>query len=299
MLCLSGEAGYITEPFNPKYQPGWIVERFPYKSLYICDENEREFARPIDAVMRMRYPFLRNAARVRNLRQGWRLLRDWRRSATHRIKGVRPLIKDPYALFSAEWLARRYDMRVVVMVRHPAGFVSSIKRLNWKRDFRHWADQDLLLRDLLRPFADQIRDFAARGDEVDILDQAILMWNCYYHVVDNFRSDHPDWLFVKYEELAADALAGFEKLYGDLGLTWDEGVAANVRSYSDESNVKEVPTSKSPHIIKRDSKSARFSWANRLTEDEIARVRIGVAEVAASFYDDADWEAPRSSAAAH
>ena len=297
MLCLSGEAGYVTEPFNYHYNPPWVRRPFPYQSLYICPENESGYAASVDAVMKMRYPLFRNLVKVRSAHHAGRLARDWRRSARHRLKRVRPLIKDPYALFSSEWLAHRYDMQVVVMIRHPAGFASSIKRLNWKRNFRHWAEQDLLLRDLLTPFADEIKEFAERNEEVDILDRAILMWNCYYHVVDNFRRVHPEWVFVKYEDLAADAVGGFERLYGELDLTWSDEVARKVGDFSSEANVKEVPTSQSPHVIKRDSKSARFSWAKRLSEDEIERIRRGTAEVAGRFYDEADWEIPRSSEA--
>lgn len=41
----------------------------------------------------------------------------------------RPLVKDPFALFSAEWFADNFDAEVIVIVRHPAAVVSSIKRL--------------------------------------------------------------------------------------------------------------------------------------------------------------------------
>jgi Sulfotransferase family len=290
MLSLSGEAGYITEPFNLNYQPGWSAKKLPHQSLYVCDENAAEYERTVDDIVAMRYPLFRNLVKIRKLRQGGRVARDYKRSVGHRLRRVRPLLKDPYAIFSSEWLAKRYDMDVVIMIRHPAGFASSIKRLNWKRDFRHWADQPLLLRDLLSPFAEEIRDYAHGGDEIDIIDRSILMWNCYYYVVDRFRRDHPEWTFVKYEELADDPLSGFASIYSRLGLEWNDRVAAGVQSYSDEANIKEVPTSKSPHVIKRDSKAARYTWAKRLSEEEIVRIRAGVEMVARRFYSDEDWE---------
>jgi hypothetical protein len=293
MLCLSGEAGYITEPFNVNYQPGWLVKGFPYQSLYICRDNSALYEATIADVVRARYPVGRNLSKVRSLRQAGRVARDWGRSLNHRARGLRPLLKDPYALFSAEWLAERFGMRLVIMIRHPAGFVSSIKRLNWRRDFRHWAEQELLLRDHLAPFAERIRDYARDGEALDIIDRAVLMWNCYYHVVDGYRKRHPDWIFVKYEELAENPLSGFEGLYQAVGLRWDQSIAQRVREYSSADNVKEVSSSQSPYMIKRDSRVAKDTWAKRLTPKEVHRIRVGVAEVASRYYDEGDWE-PRS-----
>lgn len=292
MLCLSGEAGYITEPFNRNYQPGWIVERLPHQSLYINGDNARLYRPVVDQVMRMRYPIFRNLTQVRSARQIGRVARDYGRSVSHRIRKVRPLIKDPYALFSAEWLAATYGMDVVITIRHPAGFVSSIKKLNWKRDFRHWAEQDLLLRDLLSKYADRIHDYARRGDEVDIIDRAILMWNAYYRVVEGFRREHPDWSFVRYDDLAEEPIAGFRSLYAALGLTWSPETEEGIAKHSDAGNVKDVSGSQSPHTIKRSSRAAKWTWADRLSAEEIARVRQGTAEVAAHFFDDSDWNPP-------
>ena len=53
-------------------------------------------------------------------------------------------------------MAERFDLAVVAMIRNPAAFASSIKRLAWGFDFRNWLDQELLMRDLLHPFTDEI-----------------------------------------------------------------------------------------------------------------------------------------------
>jgi hypothetical protein len=41
MLCESGEAGYIHEPFNPDRVPGWTAGRIPCWFLYVTRANER------------------------------------------------------------------------------------------------------------------------------------------------------------------------------------------------------------------------------------------------------------------
>jgi Sulfotransferase family len=290
MLCLSGEAGYITEPFNRNYRPGWLAEALPHQSLYISPVNQSKYEPAIDRVVEMRYPGLGNLTRARDWHERGRVGRDWIRSLTYRVRRVRPLLKDPYAFFSAEWLARRFGMEVVVMIRHPAGFVSSIKKLGWKRDFRGWANQELLLRDHLGAYADQVHDYVKRTDEIDIVDRAILMWNCYYSVAATYRERHPEWVFLRYEDLAEHPVERFRAVYGRLGLTWSDRVEKRVREHSDPRNVQDVPASASPHIIKRDSRAARETWRARLSPHEVERVQKAVAAVAAPFYSNADWD---------
>jgi hypothetical protein len=174
------------------------------------------------------------------------------------------------------------------MVRHPAAFAGSLKRLNWQFDFGEWLDQEFLMRDLLGPFADRIREFAR--EERDILDQAILMWNVINSVARHYRETNPDWLFVRYEDLAETPVDGFHGLYRQLGLTWSERVRRLIAEHTRAGNVGEVPPA-DVGPIRRDSRAAKWTWWTRLTEQEIERVRTGVADVAGWFYSDADWEA--------
>jgi hypothetical protein len=196
-------------------------------------------------------------------------------------------VKDPIALMSSEWLAQRFGMNVVVMIRHPAGFTGSLKRLDWRFEFHNWRDQPLLLRDLLGPYEEQIRDFAEH--EHDLIDQAVLMWNVTHHVIGGFRERHPEWSFVRHEDLAEEPMKGFRALYERLDLEWD-GVAEDaIARHSSDPQRKEVPTYLH-QSVRRDSRAARWTWRSRLTPDEQRRVREGTSEVAAAFYSDEDWD---------
>src|SRR6185369_11076039 len=103
----------------------------------------------------------------------------------HRRQGSRPLLKDPLALFSAEWLADRFNMDVVIMIRHPAAFVSSIKKLNWTHPFSHFLEQPLLMETVLSPFTAEIKEHASK--EYSITDQAILLWRLLHYVTMNYQ----------------------------------------------------------------------------------------------------------------
>ena len=286
MLARPPRVAYVHEPFNPQRGPGWLGRRLPHWYLYVCPENEEPYLPPFRRVVDLRYPLGRDLAAVRAARPLGQALLEWPRSLPHRLRGDRPLIKDPIALFSTEWLAARFDARPVVMIRHPAAFAGSLKRLDWRFDFRNWADQPLLLRDHLAPFEREIRAFAER--ERDLIDQAILLWNGIHHVIRGFRDRHAGWAFVKYEDLAAEPVPGFLDLYARLDLTWTEGIRAEIERFSSERNPKEVP----PLLhrrVKRDSRAAARTWLHRLTDEERDRIRAGTAEVAAGFYAEKDW----------
>jgi hypothetical protein len=82
--------------------------------------------------------------------------RDFRTFYYGLEEGRRTLIKDPFAVFSTAWFARKLNFKVVIAVRHPLAFVSSLKRLNWPFDFQDLLDQPLLMRDHLEPFRSQM-----------------------------------------------------------------------------------------------------------------------------------------------
>jgi hypothetical protein len=103
------------------------------------------------------------------------------------MQGQRALIKDPFALFSAPWFAERLNCNVVITVRHPAGFASSLKRLGWNYDFRNLLDQPLLMRDHLE--ADRAAMESMPHD--DIIGQGALLWKFIYRFVHSTREPVP------------------------------------------------------------------------------------------------------------
>jgi hypothetical protein len=176
------------------------------------------------------------------------------------------------------------------MLRHPAAFASSIKRLSWRFDFENWRDQPLLQRDLIGAYEGEIREFAEH--EHDLVDQAILMWNVLHHVIRGYQERHPEWVFLRHEDLSEEPLKGFRELFDRLDLTWDAlAEDAIVRSSTDATR-KEVPTYLH-RTVRRDSRAARWTWLTRLTEEERERVRRGTLTVAGDFYDEEDWVPPQ------
>ena len=281
MLCVSGEAGYIHEPLNPVRRPGWVVPPVPYWYVYITDANESLYAKRLERAMGFRYPAARNLLRLRRPEQAGMFFSDITRSVRPRLSATRPLLKDPFALFSTEWFERRYGADIVITVRSPVAFVGSIKRLDWHFRFRTLLGQGSLMKDFLGPFEDDMR--RCRDEDVDVVEQGIVLWNALHHGISVLRDRHPSWSIVRHEDLASDPSEGFEALYRASGLRWDATVEDRIRRFSTADTRKELPMWRHGSV-KRNSREATETWKSRLTEEEIGRVRSGTREIAALFY---------------
>lgn len=293
MLCLSGELGYLYEPFRPRMSdgPGWVAKKFPYWYQYIGPENEQEYFRPMTDLLRMRLPFWEQFGDIKNSRHLMRLLRYWFSSVEYRVCGKKPLLKDPFALFSAEWLAQHFGVQVVVMIRHPAAFAASLKRLNWTFGVHQFQEQPDLMRRYLQDYQAQVQHFVVQPP--DIIDTAILVWNMVYDTVAQYQKAHPDWVFLKHEPLAEEPVDGYRRLYQKLGLQWNSRVEMQIAAYSSTENERHGLVD-GWNTIRQDSKAARWRWCKLLHPEEITRVRAGTESISALFYDNSDWEPPQS-----
>jgi Sulfotransferase family len=276
--------GYIWEPFSPRHRPGTFPIRFPHYFHYLCAENGATRAGPIADMLAFRYRPAAELRSLRSARDAGRMARDWSLFARSRRRGAAPLMKDPIALFSSEWLADTFDMRVLVMIRHPASFAASIRRRGWRHRFADFLDQPLLMRDFLAPYEGEIREADER--EPDLLDEAILLWKVLYGSAARMQERRGDWLYVRLEDLAHEPVAGFRDLYSQLGLEWTASVEQRMLETSAASNPAD---SERVDSIRRNSAAHVTAWKAHLTAAEIERVRRGTEPLASRWYGDGDW----------
>src|SRR5690606_27364425 len=79
---------------------------------------------------------------------------------SYRKSSKRTLIKDPIAIMSAEWIYKTFSTDVVIIIRHPAAFIASLKVKNWEFDFNEFLNQPDLMNSYLKPYDTDIRLFA-------------------------------------------------------------------------------------------------------------------------------------------
>jgi hypothetical protein len=170
------------------------------------------------------------------------------------------------------------------MIRHPAAFAVSIRRRNWRHRFADFLDQPLLMRDFLAPHEPELR--AAAAHRPDILDEAILLWNVLYSAVATFQERHPDWIFIRHEDVAASPVERYRDLYDGLGLGWTPAVEGLVRETSSASNPDEA---RRADAIRRASAAQVRAWTSQLSAEEAAHVRRGTDPLWRRYYGDGDW----------
>jgi hypothetical protein len=287
MISASPDVAYIHEPFNLIRDPGACGTQFKHWFTYVCEDNEYLYLEPLKNTLEFRYDYLSMLKQCKGARDFLKGVRAASRFRKFRTSGARPLLKDPIAVFSANWLATKFDMDTVVLVRHPAAFAGSLKVKNWTHPFSHFLDQPRLMQDHLHPFADEIRFFAEK--EQDIVDQAALLWKLVHYMILQYKRSNPDWVFMRHEDLSSDPLRGFKVLFDRLDLVFSEDVADVVRQHSSLGSPADSAAERFRDGIHRDSVSNIRNWEKRLTKAEISRVKSQVIEISKEFYSEEDW----------
>jgi hypothetical protein len=284
MLDASERVGYVNEPFNLSYSPGTFRVPVDHWYIYVTPENEHRFLPKLQEALEFRYPLARELRRCRGRTDLHHTLKSWRDFRAAR--GLRPLVKEPHAVFSAGWFVERLGSDVVVTVRHPAAVVASWKRLDWSFDFANLLDQPALVSDRLEPFEAAMR--AALAPEQDLVDRVALLWRIIYSLVAEDRERYPKLHVVRQEDLSLHPVDGYASLYEALGLPFTREAAAAVAASSSSENPKETQV-ESPHETWIDSRANLESWRPRLSADELRRIQEITEEAAARYYPGLEW----------
>jgi hypothetical protein len=287
MLAASGEAAYISEPLNVLHRPG--VLRIPVKRwyTYICNQNEASFLPALRDTLNFQYHLWTGLKSLRSPGDGLIIGRDLGIFLKGRLFRQRPLIKDPFAVFSAAWFADRLGFQVIFTVRHPAAFASSLKRLNWPFDFTDLLDQPLLMQDWLEPYRDEMKTMVRTPENV--IGQASLLWKIVYQVVGRLRLEYPRFQIVRHEDLSVDPAKGFAALYDCLGLEFTSQAQESILRSSSSENPREV-SKRAIHAYHLDSKANLNNWKRRLNSQEIAQIRAITEETVEQYYPNLEWE---------
>lgn len=284
MLAVSPQAAYISEPLNVWHRPGVLGAPVSKWYTLVCEENEARYLPAFRELLGFRYGLWREMRSLRSRKDFLRMGRDFSIFTRGRLLRQRPLIKDPFAVFSAPWFAERLGCQVVVTVRHPAGFVSSLKRLEWLFNFQDLLDQPLLMQAYLE--ADRVAMESISTD--DIIAQAALLWRMVYRVVARMMKLHPSFIVVRHEDLSRDPVSGYRDLYSALNLDFTPKVEQTILNSSSSENPAEL-SKKKVHAVKMDSRANLDNWKNRLSADETTRIRELTGKVAKLFYSDEEW----------
>jgi len=284
MLAADSQTAYISEPLNVLHRPGIYGANVKYWYQYICDENEGDYLPAFHQLLDFDYHLLDAIRSIRSPKDFLRMGRDFTIFYNALMSGQRALIKDPFAVFSAQWFAKKLNCRVVVTVRHPAAFVSSLQRLGWSFDFNDLLNQPLLMRDHLEKYRDEMASIKAD----DVIGQASLLWKMIYASVHASRQLDPGLIAVRHEDLSRDPVNRYHDLYSKLDLEFTPRVQKFIENASSSENPTELSRKKT-HSVKLDSLANIKNWKKRLSEEDVRRVRKMTEEVSYLYYSDEEW----------
>jgi hypothetical protein len=285
MLAADADTAYISEPLNVLHRPGVFRAKVQHWYQYICAENENDYLPAFRHLLEYDYFLWDEIRSIRSRKDFLRMGRDFMIFYYALERGQRTLLKDPFAVFSIPWLAKNLDFKIVVTVRHPAAFASSLQRLGWNFDFKNLLDQPLLMRDHLEAYRKEMVSMKAD----DVIGQASLLWKIIYRSVHTSIKLNPAWTVVRHEDFSRDPVNKYRDLYSSLGLNFTRRVQKFIERSSSSENPAELSLKKT-HSVKMDSAASVKNWKKRLSAEELKRIREITSDVADLYYSNEEWE---------
>lgn len=286
MLAAGKDVAYISEPLNVLHRPGVFNAPVQYWYTYICPENEYRYIHPYKETLQFNYKTWQEIKSLRSIHDALRMVRDWFAFRNGRINGLQPLLKDPFAVFSVPWFIQQFDCQVIITVRHPAAFTSSLKRLGWHFDFSNLLHQTYLMRDHLDKFRDEM--FAMQDQNESVIASSCLLWRMIYQTVSAYQNDQIPVTVLRHEDISLDPITQFRELYEYLGLNYTPEIEDAIQKASGTHNPSEL-SNRSTHATRLDSRANIKNWKHRLTSEEIIRIRRLTEDIACLFYSEEDW----------
>ncbi len=290
ILSLPRNVHYVHEPFNSYYKPNHrgpvpcpLVRQFHY----VTDTEKPEVMNYVLSRIKHHDNTGNRSPDDLPRRSALQSFFHSPMSATEVFRPSRPLIKDPTALMSAQWLAEALDAEVVIVIRHPAGYVSSIRRMGWRYDLNNLLEQPDLTHAYLGPLEEAIRHHITHH-ESDALGEAILFWKVCCRVASLLRQKHPHWQIVRHEDLSRDPVDAFRNLYDSLSLPYNTDIQAHIQRCTSADHPVEADPGRTHHL-NRNSRRNMTIWKQRLSDDDILRIRNESRDIADAFYSDDDW----------
>lgn len=289
MLSLPLEVDYINEPFNPRSGMPGISRWYRYVRPSLDTEEMQRYhalARTIfsyDLKLRGIVPqsdpsFRKLAKRVVGSR-GPFYLRLAKLNPFHKAA----VIKDPIGSLLTEYLHVHFGVKPVIVIRHPASFVASLKRVNFWPTPSRFNDQQHLIEDYFSEEA----DFLTK-EWPDPVSEAAAFWRAVHKVLLAQASKYPDWQIVLHEQLSQDPISTFEHLYEALELPWHESVQRKISRLTQNNRSAEAKKGV-VHDFRRNSAEIFKMRRNSLSLGERKAIYEIVEDVALQVYSRASF----------
>ncbi len=287
ILSLPLEVDYIHEPFNIRCGMPGMTKRWRYVRPSLDTPEMQEIHEAASRIFSYNFslrnsPFKNEAVHRRIIKhlvgtRGPYYLRLAKMNPFHR----HAVIKDPTGTLLAEYLHVHFGVKPVIVIRHPASFIASLRRANWWPDIRKIIDdQPELVADHLNGSLDKWFN-----QDSDALQNAAAHWRLLTQVVVNQAKKYDGWELVKLEDLSNNPVEEFQALFGRLDLPWSDTVKKKILKTTQVKGKAEVKNNL-VQDFKRDSAKIFELRRNSLSVEERRKIFDIVKDVALEFYSE-------------
>jgi hypothetical protein len=270
MISLSSGIKQIPEILNP-YNGQFYGTDWKYPFLFVSDKDKPL----IDSIIGQSFNPKILTDRLKNVKGlGPKVKLILRQIAYLSYLDKNKFIKEPYGVFSAEWFFKTYNAKIIVISRHPAAFVTSMRRMKWGIRFSEILDQPCVNKALIEPFlTDEIKSNINRYDTS--IEGLSVLWNIIHNRIHEYQiqyNNDPNWFFISHEELSEKPVENFEKIFRFLQIPFTELIRSAIKESTDTSNPREAKQNEM-FTLKRNSKENITVWKSKLLPDEIKILR--------------------------
>ena len=276
------------EMFLPNYPSQTKPIKIWYE--YINIKNEKKYTEYIETVLSNEYHLINGLSLSKSINKKVKALylkvnSILRKSFYHST----PLILvEPLGLLSSDWVSKTYKCKMIIIIRHPAAIISSLKLNNIRYNF-NGSHSLLIQNDFLKNnvhFLNNNNENIPEPD--DIIGQGILMWKILYGYVQKLQKNNRDWIFAKHEDLSIDPIKEFELIFKKLGLPFRNKTKSKINKLCSKDNSNYLlPGERDKN--KRNSKKLIYRWHEILSEDEVLRIQKEVSLISDYWYDQKSW----------
>jgi sulfotransferase family protein len=168
------------------------------------------------------------------------------------------ITKSVHLAFCLEWVAAHWDIRVVVVSRHPLAVIASWMKLGYKG---HYPEVEVDPR-VQERYLDRwgVRPLPKGSSELVSIAWAVGMLSAAH---DDAASRHPEWVEVSHDRLVTAPKAGFRELAASCGLTWSDRA---------ERFLHETDRPGDSYEINRVTSEVLDGWRQKFSEDDVKEV---------------------------
>jgi hypothetical protein len=291
VLSLPLVVDYIHEPFNPQCGMVGLERWYPYVRATIDTEEMQTFHAIVKNLFSYDFEFKKYIPRQD----------PWQRKIIKRIVGSRgefylrlakpnpfhqaAVIKDPIGNLLTEYLYHNFQVKPIIIVKHPLSFIASLKRVNWWIQ-PSWIieNQPELVEDY---FGDELNSLNRQYDS--LVEGSAAYWRATYKVLLEQASKYPDWQVITIEEISNDPLKVFQKLYNHLDLPWSNLVESKIIKLTGDSKNSTDAQGGKVQDFNRNSKDIFAIRRQSLSQSEREAVLNIVRDVALKVYPESSF----------